>query len=294
MKQNGSQRINSAIWPVLLDYALLTGGALLVAIGVDMFLTPNQVVSAGVTGIGMIAHWMWGWPVGAVTLLLNIPLFLLGWRWGGGWPFITRTLYATVVMSLGIDLLAPLIPPVEGDPLIYTLFGGLLDGVGIGLVLRGRGTTGGTDILAQILFRYRRISFGTVFLVLNSAILALAATVTGLVPALYAVVVNFISARAVDTVHEGLTLGRAAFIVSEKHDMLREGIVGRLGRGVTILEARGGFTGKDRPVLYVVVSRPQITALKRMVAEVDPLAFVVVSEVHDVLGEGFRPLAERS
>jgi uncharacterized membrane-anchored protein YitT (DUF2179 family) len=273
------------------DYILLTAGALVVAAGVDMFLTPNKVVAAGVTGIAMLANFTWGWPVGLTTLALNVPLLVAGMRWGGGFRVLFRTIYATVLMTLAIDALRPLLPAVQGDPLIYTLFGGLIDGLGVGMVLRGRGTTGGTDIIAQLLHRYRRVSFGTVFLVSNTLILLGAIPVVGLVPVLYALIVTYISTRVLDTVQEGLGYARSVLIVTAKPDQVRQAVLDQVGRGLTVLQGWGGFSKEPRPVLYVVVSRTQISSLKRLIADMDPQAFVVVSEAHEVLGEGFRPVA---
>lgn len=281
-------------WRVALDYGLLTAGALLLAANVDLFLAPNKVVSSGVTGIGMLLHFRLGWPIGLVTLILNIPILAAGIKWGGGWRLLVRSIYATAVMTVGIDLLALVLPSVQTDPLIFTLFGGVLDGVGIGLVLRGQGTTGGTDIVAQILNRKRGIGFGATFIVVNSAILLAAAGVVGWVPVLYALIVNFISGRAVDTVQEGTGYARAFFIVSEHSEQLQEAILRDLERGVTVMDVRGGYTQAAMPALYVVVSRSQVTRLKRLISDADPAAFVVVSEVHEVLGEGFRPHAKVS
>ncbi len=278
------------LWHLLRDYALITAGALILATNVIVFLTPNHVVSTGITGLGMLAHYLWGWPIGMVTLALNIPLFLAGIRWGDGFKFFVRTIYAVVMMTLAIDLLTPYLPPITGDALIYTLFGGLLDGIGIGLVLRGRGTTGGTDIVAQLLNRHHGIPFSNVFLVANTATLFLAAFVVGIVPILYALIVNYVSARVVDVVQEGVSYARTLFIVSREHEAVRRAILDQLGRGVTVLEARGGYTLEKRPALYVVVGRSQVTVLKRIIAEIDPHAFVVVAEAHEVLGEGFRPV----
>ncbi len=273
------------------DYLLITGGALIVAANVPLFLEPNHVVSSGVTGLGMLAHYMWGWPIGLVTFLLNVPLFVAGMRWGGGLRFFIRTIYAVVVMTAGIDVLQRVLPPIQSDPLLYTLFGGLLDGVGIGLVLRGRGTTGGTDIVAQLLHRHRGVPFGQVFTVVNGLILTGAFFVVGVEPVLYALVVNFVSGRVVDTVQEGVRYARAVWIVTTRAEAVREAIFRTLDRGVTVFTARGGYTGEPRPALYVVVSRAEVTVLKRLIAQTDPDAFVVVSEAHEVLGEGFRPVA---
>ncbi len=278
------------LWSYLRDYTLITAGSLILAVNVVVFLTPNHVVSTGITGLGMLAHYLWGWPIGLVTLALNLPLFLAGIRWGDGLKFFVRTIYAVVLMTLAIDLLAPRLPPITGDALIYTLFGGLLDGLGIGLVLRGRGTTGGTDIIAQLLNRHRGIPFSNVFLVANTATLFLAAFVVGIVPILYALIVSYVSARVVDIVQEGISYARTLFIVSREHETVRRAILDQLGRGVTVLEARGGYTLQKRPALYVVVGRSQVTVLKHIIAEIDPHAFVVVAEAHEVLGEGFRPV----
>jgi uncharacterized membrane-anchored protein YitT (DUF2179 family) len=271
------------------DYALMTIGALLCAANVNLFLVPNQVVSSGVTGIGMLLHYRWGWPIGVTTLILNIPILAAGIKWGGGWRLLVRSVYSTAVMTIGIDLLALVLPPIKGDPLVFTLFGGALDGLGIGLVLRGQGTTGGTDIVAQILNRARGIRFGTTFIVVNSIVLMGAATQVGLVPALYALIVNFVSGRVVDSVQEGSGYARAFFILSEHTEEIRQVIIEDLERGVTLMDVRGGYTQTPQLALYVIVSRPQVTRLKRLISEADPSAFVVVSEVHEVLGEGFRP-----
>ncbi|HNS50141.1 MAG TPA: YitT family protein [Anaerolineae bacterium] len=270
------------------DYSLLTVGALLCAANVNLFLVPNHVVSSGVTGIGMLLYYRWGWPIGLTTLLLNIPILAAGIRWGGGWRLLVRSVYATAVMTVGIDLLALVLPPIQGDPLVFTLFGGALDGLGIGLVLRGQGTTGGTDIVAQILDRVRGIRFGTTFIVVNSVVLLAAATQVGLVPALYALIVNFVSGKVVDSVQEGTGYARAFLIFSGCTEQIRQAVMEDLDRGATLIPAMGGYTQASQPILYVVVSRSQVTRLKRLISEQDPGAFVVVSEAHEVLGEGFR------
>jgi uncharacterized membrane-anchored protein YitT (DUF2179 family) len=281
----------------LYDYGLITLGALIVAANVPLFLQPNHVISSGITGIGMLLNYRWGLPIGMMTLAINLPLMWAGTRWGGGLRvFFVRTVYAVAVLTVGIDLLGQVLPPIPSDPLIYTLFGGLLDGVGIGLVLRGRGTTGGTDIIAQLIDRYTGIPFGMVFIGVNGAILLATAFVVGVEPMLYALVVNFISGRVVDVVQEGISYARACMIVTSKgkEKEVRRTILEKLDRGVTVIEARGGYTEAPRPALYVVVSRAQVTVLKRMIADIDPRAFVVVTEAHEVLGEGFRSVTESS
>jgi uncharacterized membrane-anchored protein YitT (DUF2179 family) len=295
MSRRGVTRFRSGRWKavgrVATDYGLLTAGALILAANVNLFLAPNQVISTGVTGLGMLAHYLWGWPIGLVTLALNVPILAAGTKWGGGWRLVVRSVYATVVMTVGIDLLAYVLPPIKAEPLIFTLFGGVLDGIGIGLVLRGQGTTGGTDIIAQLLNRFRGIAFGTTFIVVNSAILLAGVGVVGLTPVLYALIVNFVSGRVVDTVQEGSGYARAFLIFSRESADIRQAILDELERGVTLLDARGGYTEVSQDALYVVVSRAEVTRLKRLISDRDPDAFVVVSEAHEVLGEGFRPMA---
>lgn len=279
------------IWAgIVYDYALILIGSLIIAANVPLFLTPNRVVSTGVTGIGMVLHYLWGWPIGLTTFVINIPLLLAGMRWGGGIKLFLRTIFSVVVMTVAIDVFSRTLPGIQGDPLLYTLFGGLLDGVGIGLVLRGRGTTGGTDIVAQLLRHHRGISFGQVIIVLNGIILLAAIAVVDIVPVLYALVINFVSGRVVDFVQEGVAYARAVVIITAQHDAVRQAILAELERGVTILEARGGYTQTERPALYAVVHRSQVTQLKRVIAALDPNAFVVVTEAHEVLGEGFYPM----
>lgn len=276
---------------IVRDYVLITLGGVCIALSVDMFLVPNNVVSSGLTGLGMIAHFLWGWKIGVVTFILNIPLLIAGVRYAGGMRFFIRTVYAVAVMTAAIDLLAPYVPPITGDPLIYTLFGGLLDGLGIGLVLRGKGTTAGTDIIAQLVNRFMGVSFGVVLLVVNTLILLAAAAVTGLMPVLYALIVAFVSSRVVDSVQEGVGFARAVFIITNELEAVRAAIFKHLDRGVTIIEARGGYTEQPRPMLFVSVTRGELMPLKQIIAEIDPEAFVVVTDAYEVLGKGFRPIA---
>ncbi len=276
---------------IVQDYLMIAVGALIIAANVPLFLEPNEVVSTGVTGIGMLINFRYpSVPIGLVTLLINIPLLLVGVKWGGGLRFFTRTIFAVLVMTISIDLLSLYLRAPQVDPLLYTFFGGLLDGVGIGLVLRGRGTTGGTDIIARLVTRYRGIPFGQIFIVLNGLILLAALALVGFEKVLYALIVNFISGRVVDFVQEGVGYARAVFIISERYNEVRTAILKDMGRGVTLFEARGGYTQSPRPALYVVVHRSQVTVLKRIIAEIDPRAFIVLSEAHEVLGEGFSPV----
>lgn len=274
------------------DYVLLTVGAALLALNLDLFLVPNKIVSGGATGLATIAHYLLNVPVGTVVLIINLPLFIAGVKWGGGMRFAVRTIYGTVLMSVLADALVPFvatIPPIT-EPLLFVLYGGLLDGIGMGLVFRGQGTTGGTDIVARLMNHWKGIPLGTTILVVNSVVLVAAAAYFGLEAALYALILTFVAARVVDIVQGENNYGRAAIIISSKATDIRSSVLTVLERGVTVLEGRGGYTDSGLDVLYCVVSRGEVSILKRLVQSIDPRAFVVITEASEVLGEGFRTL----
>lgn len=276
-------------WRTVADYTQIIGGSLLVGIGVNLFFVPNQVVSGGVTGIAILMHYAFDTPVGLVTLLLNLPLLVIGWKWAGGTKFLLRTSVAVLVLSLTIDLSAPYLSPPTTDRLLVICYGGLLDGLGLGLVFRGRGTTGGTDVIARIAQRFLGLGMGQTLLILNLVVFAAAAFQFGAEPVMVALALAFISSRVLDTVQAGFSASRQAMIITNDPDGVRDTIFANLQRGVTVLEARGGFTGRSRPMLYVVVGAHEVGRLKLRVAEVDPDAFVAISSAQEVFGEGFSP-----
>jgi len=274
---------------VVFDYALVVVGSVLVAVGTNLFFVPNKVVSGGVTGIAIIAHYLAGTKVGAVVLALNLPLLWLGWKYAGGMRFFVRTAVSVVVMSVAIDVTAPWLRPPTTDRLLVICYGGLLDGLGMGLVFRGRGSTGGTDVLARLAHRFLGVGIGQALLAMNVLIFGAAAFVFGAEPVMVALALAFVSARVLDVVQEGFSAARSALIISNDAERVKAAVLGQLGRGVTVLPGQGGYTGDPRPVLYVVVAAHEAARLKRMVADVDPEAFVAIAHAQEVLGEGFSP-----
>lgn len=274
---------------VVYDYALVLIGSLLVALGTNMFFVPNNVVSGGVTGISIIIHSLAGTPVGLVVLLLNLPLLWLGWKYAGGMRFFIRTVVSVVIMAAAIDLTAPFIQPPTHDRLLVICYGGLIDGLGMGLVFRGRGTTGGTDVLARLAHRTLGVGIGQTLLAINVVIFGVAGFIFGAEAVMVALALAFVSARVLDLVQEGFSAARSAIIISTVSDDVRKVVLKRLGRGVTVLHGCGGYTGDPRPVLYVVLTPAEVGCLKRLVAEVDPAAFVAITSAQEVLGEGFTP-----
>ncbi|NLA58411.1 MAG: YitT family protein [Firmicutes bacterium] len=269
------------------EYTMITLGVVLTALGYNWFLIPNKIAAGGVSGIGTVFHYLWGWPVGVVMLSLNIPLFLavtfiLGPKFG------VKSVYGAVSLSVLVDVLAVVTGPVTTDPLLAAIYGGGFVGIGIGITMRFQGSTGGTDLAALLLHHFTDIRLGQAVLVIDACIIALAGLVFGPELGLYAFLALVVSSRAIDLVQEGTGYNKAAYIISEYPEEIAREIMNRLERGVTSLQGIGMFTRSDRQVLMVIVSRREVSAVKDLVREIDPRAFLVISDVREVLGEGFK------
>jgi uncharacterized membrane-anchored protein YitT (DUF2179 family) len=283
-------RWGQIIWPILRDVFLMTLGAAIAAAGTRIFLIPNQVVIGGVTGIAIIVNSFWHWPVGVIVAVINVPLLLISMRYLGGWKFALRTLYTIAVMSLALEYSAGLLPAVTKDPLLYSLYGGLLAGVGGGLIFRARSTGGGFDIVARLLEQRFGIAPGRSALLMNGVIYGVAFVLYGPEKILYAILVSFVASRAVDAV---LSLGSGmnqVFIITDCAEAVGAAVMRDLKRGVTVMDARGGYTGAERAMLLCVMTRSEVPTLTALVAATDPKAFVVVGEAIEVFGKGFRAL----
>ncbi|MEO5952492.1 MAG: YitT family protein [Chloroflexia bacterium] len=272
-------------------YALLTLGAAMLALANDIFLIPNDVFSGGATGAALLISQVVDLPVGVLVLLLNIPLLFAGIVWLGGWRFLVRTSYTVVLYSVLLDVLKPFFTTrVTTDPLLYTLYGGLLGGAGVGLVFRAQGTTGGDDIIAQLLNRFRGIPINSALVIINAGVLVLVGLTFGPEKALYALISAFASSRAVDFVLEGFRPTRLLYIISATPGEIASRIQTTTGRGVTFLSGSGAYTGRDYQVIMTAVRQQELSTITGIVREVDPAAFVIVSEAREVLGYGFKPL----
>ncbi len=285
-KLNLGDRLRDVNWrQVILDYVLISVGSLLLALSFDMFFIPNDIVAGGISGFAIIAHSLLGWPVGIVTIALNIPLFIAALRWGGGPTTGIRTVYAVLVSSILIDVLT--LPPVTENPLLYVTYGGATAGIGLGLILRAQGTTGGTDIIGRLLRHFTGLPISQGIFISDITVMIGAVAAFGLERALYGVLVIAISAWAVDLALAGGRQSRQAIIISEKWEIIQDMVLKELERGMTILPARGAYTGIDRPILMCIIGRNELVRLRRVVLAIDPDAFVVISKTSEVWGEGF-------
>lgn len=278
------------------DALLILSGSLIFAFGVDSLEIPNGLAAGGVTGLATVfsaiaASTGVHLPVGLQTIVMNALLMMLVIKTGNR-GYIIRTAAGIVACGLLTDILAPVVPVMggESDLLLCALWGGVITGVGLGLVFRTGGNTGGTDILAQLLARRVGMPVGTAVILVDGVIIAFSATVFSVRQALYAAVAMFICGKVIDQVVDGFRSERAAYVISERHDEIANKILYTLNRGCTELQARGVWSGNPRPVLLCVLGRSEVMRLKHIVAECDPEAIVIISEVHEVFGEGFRQI----
>lgn len=288
--------------PSIRDYALIVVAAMIQAVSLRLFFVPANLASGGVSGISQLINHFTGWPIGLMILIGNIPLFALGWRFLSGHRFALRTAAAILAYSTFTDLIlrTPLFAPdgagtalindLQGDIFLSSLYGAIVSGVGYGLVYRARGSSGGSDILARILNHWRGVPMTQSYLMVDTAVILGAGFVFGWKQALYAMIALYVSGLVAETTLEGGGTVRTAMIVTSEPGEVSQRILDELARGVTVLEGTGAFTGADRPVLYVVISRAEVVTIKAIVREVDPRAFMVIGYAHEALGEGFRPL----
>lgn len=279
-------------WRTVRDYSLILVGALLQALAMRLFLVPGQMVSGGISGAAQIINFFTDWPIGLMVFIGNLPLFVLGWRFLGGARFALRTAVSVAAFSFLTDLLVLFIPEqgVTDDLVLNCIYGGILLGIGLGLVYRGQGTSGGSDILGRILnFRFG-ISISQAYLITDTLVVLAGGFAFDWRHALYGLGVIYVSGLAAEAVSEGSSIFRTAMIVTNQPNEVAEQIMTVLERGVTVLSGTGAYTGEQRPTLYCVITKAEVNQLKEIVREADEQAFMVIGHAHEALGEGFHPL----
>ena len=275
---------------IITDYVVMLIGAALYAASVNIFTSPNDIAPGGLTGVATMLNFAFSLPIGIMIFVLNIPLFI----WGAvenGRKFLTKTIIATVFVSVAIDAMA-LIPFVyRGDTFLASIFGGLLSGLGLAFIFYRGGTTGGTDIIARNIHKHLpHISMGTVILCADAVVFVAAALVYhSIESALYAVITVFVSTKVIDAVIYGVAHdnGKLLFIITDKFDELSTLILERIGRGVTMLDAHGAYSNDDKKVLLCAVRPSQVHKIKSLVTSLDKNAFIVVTTANAISGKGF-------
>lgn len=269
------------------DFGWVTVGTLLLTLSLDLFLVPNQIAPGGVSGLAIILNHIFRWPVGAVTLLINIPLFLTSLKILGSY-FGAKTLYSTILLGVTIDALS-FLKPLTHNPMLAAVYGGLIMGLGLGIVIKYGATTGGTDLAAMAVHKYVPfITVGRLLFIIDFVIIAFAGIEFSPELALYALATEFIAIKVIDVIQEGTDYERIALIISDKYGEISKSILYEMDRGITELKGTGAYSRKDKNVLLCVVNRSEVTTLRNLVKKIDPKAFVILSTAHEVLGEGFR------
>ncbi|MGN8897852.1 YitT family protein [Flavonifractor sp. HCP28S3_F3] len=282
--------MNSLLKRYFMPYLWITLASAIYALGFCWCYDPNQIGFGGITGVGQILnHFFPILPIGTVVILLNIPLFLLGWRLLGG-HLLVSSLYAMFVSSTFIDLINLFFTFDPMDPLLACIFGGVSMGGSLGVVFLQGATTGGTDLIARLLkLKLAWLPMGKLLLGIDLVVIvAVALAFRNLYSAMYGVVALYISSLVMDGVLYGIDNAKVAYIISDAYEQITDAIIHDIDRGVTILQGQGAYSGAEKKVLMVAFKQRQIVALKRTVKEIDPAAFLIVCEAHEVLGDGFR------
>ena len=269
-----------------------TTGSFLFAVSVNCFSAPNKLAPGGLTGLATVVHYLLpSAPIGLTILLLNIPLLVTAWLKISR-AFTIRTVVCTVLSTVVMDATAVALPAYRGDLFLASVMGGVLAGTGLGLIFLRGGSTGGTEVIARLLERrFPHIPVGRLMLVVDAAVIGVAALVfRDIQGAMYAVVLTFVTSVLIDTLVYGGRGGKLVLVFSRRRQEIAKAILQELERGVTKLHSRGGYTGEESEVLLCAVGRTQVYALRRLVARIDPAAFVVITSAEEVLGEGFRAM----
>lgn len=284
MTKNKVQELikNNGIWII---------GCVLYAIGVNSFSIPNSIAQSGITGLAVIINHLTEFPVGTANLIMNIPLLILMWIFLGK-KLVARTLWVTVILSTALDLAAFIPFEYTGNPLLAAIFCGLLQGTGLGLIMITGATSGGTDIVGRLVHKkWPHITVGTIVMIADALVVAAGMFVFRSVESgLYAIVMIYVSTKVIDALIYGTGNGKMLMIVTDKADEVSQAIVRSSPRGVSVLPAKGAYTGKDKNVLLCVARKHEISGILKTVNDVDDKTFTIVSEANEILGKGFKHL----
>ncbi|EDK33628.1 YitT family protein [Clostridium kluyveri] len=273
------------IFKVFVKFLFMLIGATMAAVALEIFLIPNSVIDGGVTGISIMSSYLTGLPLGLFIFILNIPFLIIGYKHIGK-TFTISTLFSVTALSIIVSFLEP-VKSITNDTLLASVFGGILLGIGIGLIMRNGGCSDGTEIIAIILDKRTGFSIGEVVMIINIFILSSAGIIFGWDRAMYSMVTYFIAFKLIDITVEGLDESKAVLIITDKSQDITDALLARLGRGVTLLDGKGGYTNTPTNVLYVIVSRLEISKLKSIVSDFDRNALITIGHV-EVSGKSYK------
>lgn len=275
------------MWKYVRTFLYITLGSFLYSIALNLFFVTNHLAQGGVTGISLLIHYLFNTPIGIMIILINIPIFILGYiQLGKG--FLLYSAYGMLAVSILIDLTASWHIEPLNNVILAPIYGGIIGGLGVGLILRVGGTTGGVDIIARVLqSKFQGLEMGKLIAVIDFTIIGLSSFIVGLEKAMLTSVAVYVSSRVVDLILTGVQQSRSVMIVSQFPEEINKAIQKQLVRGVTMLHAMGGYTKKEGEVILVVVQMYELDRLRKLVKKIDPKAFIMVFELKEVIGEGF-------
>lgn len=285
MNKKRRKKSSARIVSKWMEYIYVIIGAAIIAIAFNTLLLPNHVASGGVSGISTILNSLTGWTPAFIQWAFNIPLFIAGVLFLG-YQFGIKTFVGTMLLPLFVYLTQHF-DTWTHQPLVAALFGGVLVGAGLGIVFRGKASTGGTDVVAQILHKYTHLSLGICVALIDGFVVVTAMAVFDVESGLYSLVALYATSKTIDLVQVGLNQSKSVLIISENQDAIREAVLYKIDRGITRLSAQGGYTDDEKQILLCVIEQREFTRLKEVIKEIDPNAFVVVMSASEVLGEGF-------
>lgn len=265
---------------------LITIGAVIMAVGLEIFLVPNQVIDGGIVGVSIMLSHITGIKLGLFIFILNIPFFFIGYKQIGK-TFAFSTLYGIVILSISTTFLHP-VAAFTQDILLASLFGGIVLGIGVGMVIRYGGSLDGTEILAILSSKRLPFSVGEIIMFVNLFILASAGFVFSWDRAMYSLLAYYVAFKIIDITIKGLDESKSVWIISENYEEIGDALLHRLGRGVTYLKGEGAFSGDDKKVIFCVITRLEEAKLKDIVAEHDPSAFLAIADIAEVRGGRFK------
>lgn len=286
----------SRVREIITHLIFCTAGCFLYSVGVNMFTAPNQIAPGGATGLAIVINYVADViPIGTANLLINIPLFLLAWKFLG-FKFIVGSAGVTVLLSAMLDITGTFLPAYQGDELLACFFGGVLNGAGLALILMRGFTSGGTDIMGRLFrLKWPHMSMGRVILAADLMVIAISGIVfKSIESVLYAIITVFVSSRAIDYILYGTGNGKMLMVFTEHAEDIAKAITGQTPRGVSILPVKGGYTGKDKNMVICAVRSSEVSRINKIINSVDPNTFTIISEAGEILGEGFKSADENN
>lgn len=279
------QMISKVPWVHLKRIIGIVLGAIIVAISINTLIIPNKIADGGITGIAIILHYRLNWPISWTVLFLNLPLFVIGWKMVGR-TFLVYSVLGVSGFSIALSV-SSIAPSLTNDALLAAIFGGVVSGIGMGIIFRSRGSLGGTDILAVFFSRTTSFSVGQVLMGIDAIIFIVTAILLRPEMAMYAMIYMFIATKMIDLVQEGLNHSKSVLVVTSEPEAIAQAIMEKLDRGVTLFNAVGAYSRENKQVVYCVINRTEISQVKEIIHTKDPRAFLAISDVPEVVGEGF-------